>query len=153
MARFALGAAIVALVLPAVSEAKEDPITQLQRTQQQLKDLLVPGPHGWQMIRDIDAYRRLTRRVVQLKRMMRPVHYSGWVCIHRQEGAWNSNTGNGFYGGLQMHKGWGGVLYAHLLSPIAQIRLAEDGYRRSGYSHSWLAGQWPNTYPPCAGHF
>src|SRR5262249_27216003 len=23
-------------------------------------------------------------------------------CIHRFEGAWNSNTGNGYYGGLQM---------------------------------------------------
>jgi hypothetical protein len=24
------------------------------------------------------------------------------VCIHRYEGAWNANTGNGYYGGLQM---------------------------------------------------
>jgi hypothetical protein len=27
---------------------------------------------------------------------------SDWACIHRFEGAWNSNTGNGYYGGLQM---------------------------------------------------
>src|SRR4051794_32726231 len=32
---------------------------------------------------------------------------SSWLvgafnCIHRYEGAWNSNTGNGYYGGLQM---------------------------------------------------
>lgn len=28
--------------------------------------------------------------------------YSGLLCIHKYEGAWNANTGNGFYGGLQM---------------------------------------------------
>jgi hypothetical protein len=26
------------------------------------------------------------------------------LCIHRFEGAWNSNTGNGYYGGLQMDR-------------------------------------------------
>jgi len=28
--------------------------------------------------------------------------WSGFMCIHRYEGAWNANTGNGYYGGLQM---------------------------------------------------
>ena len=28
--------------------------------------------------------------------------YAKWACIHGGEGAWNSNTGNGYYGGLQM---------------------------------------------------
>lgn len=27
---------------------------------------------------------------------------SAWVCIHNHEGAWNDNTGNGYWGGLQM---------------------------------------------------
>jgi hypothetical protein len=27
---------------------------------------------------------------------------SAFLCIHRYEGAWTSNTGNGYYGGLQM---------------------------------------------------
>jgi hypothetical protein len=27
-----------------------------------------------------------------------------FLCIHRYEGAWNSNTGNGYYGGLQMDR-------------------------------------------------
>lgn len=27
-------------------------------------------------------------------------------CIHRYEGAWNANTGNGYYGGLQMDLGF-----------------------------------------------
>ena len=33
-------------------------------------------------------------------------HKSGWLCIHRYEGAWNSATGNGYYGGLQMDVGF-----------------------------------------------
>ena len=81
-------------------------------------------------------------------------HESGWLCIHSREGAWNANTGNGFYGGLQMTYGWMGlVTRADLLSPAQQMRAAETGYRRSGYSDSWMRGQWPNTYPPCAGRF
>ncbi|HXH87243.1 MAG TPA: hypothetical protein VNI55_01370, partial [Gaiellaceae bacterium] len=27
---------------------------------------------------------------------------NGFLCIHRYEGAWNANTGNGYFGGLQM---------------------------------------------------
>lgn len=82
-----------------------------------------------------------------------PPHYRGWNCIHSREGAWNANTGNGYYGGLQAHYGWGGVPYMHLLSPLEQMWVAEHEYARSGYSHAWLAGQWPNTYPPCSGYF
>ncbi len=77
-------------------------------------------------------------------------HESLWLCIHRREGAWNANTGNGFYGGLQMTYGWDGLVgNAALLSPTEQMRAAETGYRRSGYSVSWLEGQWPHTSPPC----
>jgi len=81
-------------------------------------------------------------------------HLSGWLCIHHGEGAWNSQTGNGYYGGLQMSYGWMGVVgNAALLSPGAQIRLADQVARAHGYSYSWMAGQWPNTFPPCAGYF
>jgi hypothetical protein len=76
-------------------------------------------------------------------------HRSLWLCIHSGEGAWNANTGNGYYGGLQMTSGWGGVARPDLLSPSAQMQLAERQYRASGYSHAWLEGQWPNTSPPC----
>src|SRR4051812_14293335 len=27
---------------------------------------------------------------------------SAWLCIHSGEGSWTANTGNGYYGGLQM---------------------------------------------------
>jgi hypothetical protein len=80
-------------------------------------------------------------------------HRVGWLCIHSREGAWNANTGNGYYGGLQAHLNWYGVYRMDLLSAEAQMAHAETVYRSTGYSHSWLAGQWPNTYPPCAGLF
>ncbi len=77
-------------------------------------------------------------------------HRALWECIHSGEGAWNAETGNGYHGGLQMTYGWGGLVQdAGLLSPDAQMAAAETGYRQSGYSRSWLAGQWPNTSPPC----
>lgn len=83
-----------------------------------------------------------------------PGHVAGWLCIHSQEAAWNAQTGNGYYGGLQMTYGWEGlVANAALLSPAQQMAAAEAGYARSGYSSAWMASQWPNTYPPCAGFF
>lgn len=78
-------------------------------------------------------------------------HQAGWLCIHSREGAWNANTGNGYYGGLQMTYGWmGQVTRADLLTPMQQMAAAEGGYWKSGYSDAWMRGQWPNTYPPCA---
>ncbi len=79
-------------------------------------------------------------------------HRAGWLCIHSREGSW-SDTGDPYWGGLQMHPGWGGVHHASDLSPDAQMALAEGELRKNRYSHAWLAGQWPLTYPPCAGLF
>jgi hypothetical protein len=80
-----------------------------------------------------------------------PPHESLWLCIHGGEGAWNANTGNGYYGGLQMTYGWLGLIpgRASDLSPLQQMWAAETGYRQAGFSQSWLFGQWPNTSPPC----
>jgi hypothetical protein len=36
------------------------------------------------------------------RQVVAPPFERRWECIHRSEGAWNSNTGNGYYGGLQM---------------------------------------------------
>jgi hypothetical protein len=47
------------------------------------------------------------------------------LCLHRYEGAWNANTGNGYYGGLQFTLStWqraGGAGYPHLATPREQI--------------------------------
>jgi hypothetical protein len=63
-------------------------------------------------------------------RMPRHWHAHPWflraaTCLHDHEGAWNANTGNGYYGGLQfMLSTWqraGGSGYPHLASPREQI--------------------------------
>lgn len=89
-----------------------------------------------------------------------PLHYlSFWVCVHNYEGAWNDDTGNGYFGGLQMTENWavyGQVLvwHANLLSPYEQMRVAEHGWfivlHRQGYAYArytWLPGQW--NHPDC----
>ena len=36
---------------------------------------------------------------------------------------------------------------ARLRDQQQQMLAAETGYRRSGYSRSWLTGQWPTAWP------
>jgi hypothetical protein len=47
-----------------------------------------------------------------------------FLCIHRYEGAWDANTGNGYYGGLQMDAGF-------------QSRYGADYVRRWGTADNW----------------
>lgn len=91
-------------------------------------------------------------RIVRLRPRPQLSHLAGWLCIHSREGAWDANTGNGYYGGLQMTYGWLGLIKGRAsdMSPGAQMAAAEGGYLLSGYSDAWMRGQWPNTYPPCA---
>jgi len=67
-----------------------------------------------------------------------------WGCIHRGEGAWDANTGNGYWGGLQMtlsfQKAHGMRFYhrwgtADRWPPWAQIVAAEDALRDDGGSY------------------
>jgi hypothetical protein len=77
----------------------------------------------------------------------------GLYCIHRYEGSWDANTGNGYYGGLQMDlpfqraygwkylQRWG---TADNWPSWAQI----DAARRAYYSgRRWTP--WPNTARMC----
>jgi len=80
-------------------------------------------------------------------------HRRQWKCIHHYEGAWNANTGNGFYGGLQMdlsfqsshgdfflrHKGT-----ANNWTPLEQMLVAEVAYQSGRGFHPW-----PNTARYC----
>jgi hypothetical protein len=78
--------------------------------------------------------------------------YAKWRCIHRGEGAWNSNTGNGYYGGLQMDvsfystygpeftRRWG---HAGNWPVWAQLLAAERAYASRGFY------PWPNTARNC----
>jgi hypothetical protein len=78
---------------------------------------------------------------------------TAFLCIHRYEGAWTSNTGNGYYGGLQMDRGfqssYGGDYLARYGTadrwpPEAQIAVAARAYQ-SGRGFR----PWPNTARAC----
>jgi hypothetical protein len=107
------------------------------------------------------AVRWLTREHNETWRALHPVvrviqsasDIGAWLCIHNGEGAWNSNTGNGYYGGLQMDYGfmssyggeymkqWGTADNWPVWAQINAARRARDSGR--GYS------PWPNTARAC----
>lgn len=78
--------------------------------------------------------------------------YAKWSCIHGGEGAWNSNTGNGYYGGLQMdisfQRSYGPEFlrfgYADEWPVWSQLIAAERAY----YSGRGFY-PWPNTARAC----
>ncbi len=83
----------------------------------------------------------------------RPPHRRAWLCIHRFEGPWDANTGNGYYGGLQMdvtfQRMYGRFLLrekglAHRWTPLEQMWVAERAYRSGRGFHPW-----PNTARRC----
>ena len=133
-------------------------ISQLERETRRLQALMgVPRTKAWRPTRTTAALRRALgvwraeeRRAVHLAR--RPPHRRGWLCIHRGEGAWNDDTGNGYYGGLQMDIGfqrtYGGRLLARKgtadrWAPLEQMWIAERAYRSRGFT------PWPNTARYC----
>ena len=76
-----------------------------------------------------------------------------FLCIHRFEGAWTSNTGNGYYGGLQMdvsfQRRYGGDFVmrwgtADNWPAWAQLQTAARAYRAGRGFYPW-----PNTARAC----
>ena len=77
----------------------------------------------------------------------RPRHYRAWNRIAHCESTsrWHINTGNGYYGGLQISAGtwraFGGLRYArlpHRVGKLKQMRVAERILRGQGW------GAWPH---------
>ena len=56
--------------------------------------------------RALHYWRHQAHRISRLA--ARPPHKSGWLCIHRFEGAW-SDSGDPYWGGLQMDRGFIGA--------------------------------------------
>ncbi|HEU5005014.1 MAG TPA: hypothetical protein VFT49_02940 [Candidatus Saccharimonadales bacterium] len=123
---------------------------------------LLEGPEGLCAVAR-GAVRVSTERLVKLDKQIKPLlpqpkikHdwlYHGFVCIHGFEGAWNANTGNGYYGGLQMDLPF-------------QNRYGADFMARWGTANNWPAwaqmiaasrayysgrgfDPWPNTARAC----
>jgi len=79
--------------------------------------------------------------------------HDSFLCIHRFEGAWNSNTGNGYYGGLQLDLSFQALYGPEFLDrfgtadnwPVwAQLQAAVRAYQ-SGRGFT----PWPNTARFC----
>jgi hypothetical protein len=77
---------------------------------------------------------------------------SAAMCVHSKEGAWTSNTGNGYYGGFQadmsFQLAYGREFYyrwgtANNWPPVTQLLMAYRGWRARG----WYP--WPNTARAC----
>lgn len=99
------------------------------------------------------------RLVANLKEYKKQHSYHGsprlsaWVCIHNYEGAWNANTGNSYYGGLQMDLGFQNTYGPELLrskgtadhwTPAEQIMVADRAYESGRGFYPW-----PNTARYC----
>ena len=87
------------------------------------------------------------------RRAVHPPHKPAWLCIHRYEGAWNSATGNGYYGGLQMDVSFQRTYGPRLLrtkgtannwTPLEQMWVAEKAHRSGRGFYPW-----PNTARAC----
>jgi hypothetical protein len=101
--------------------------------------------------------RRLAAATIQvLRHGHRPLPRalsSAFLCIHHYEGAWDSNTGNGYYGGLQMDRRFQ-TLYgpdfvakwgtADNWPAWAQLQAAVRAYRSGRGFYPW-----PNTARVC----
>jgi hypothetical protein len=82
----------------------------------------------------------------------------GWLeddfsCIHRYEGAWTSNTGNGYYGGLQMDLPfqhlYGGDFLARFGTADAWPVWAQLQAAARAYASGRGFAPWPNTARAC----
>ena len=78
---------------------------------------------------------------------------ASFLCIHHYEGAWSANTGNGYYGGLQMDLTFQGRYGADFLRlwgtadnwpPWAQLQAAVRAYQSGRGFYPW-----PNTARAC----
>lgn len=77
-----------------------------------------------------------------------PPHHQLWLCIYSGEHGsdrWATNTGNGYFGGMQMHADWGYGTSHHASddSQLEQEWAAERSLRAAGSGWlTWLWQQW-----------
>jgi hypothetical protein len=99
----------------------------------------------------VEAWRQTAVRM--RKHAQNPPHKRQWLCIHRYEGSWQANSGNGYYGGLQMDLSFQRRYAPGLLSrkgtadrwtPLEQMWTAERAHRSGRGFYPW-----PNTARYC----
>jgi hypothetical protein len=104
--------------------------------------------HLRQVLRTWRSRAERTRRVAQA-----PPQLAAWLCIQRHEASWRANSGNGYYGGLQMdlafQRRYGQTLLrmkgtANRWTPLEQIWVAVRAHRSGRGFYPW-----PNTARLC----
>jgi hypothetical protein len=101
--------------------------------------------------------RRLATATIQVLRYGHPplpqALSSAFLCIHHYEGAWNANTGNGYYGGLQMDRRFQSLYGSDYVArwgtadnwpAWAQLQAAVRAYEAGRGFYPW-----PNTARAC----
>jgi hypothetical protein len=101
--------------------------------------------------------RRLATATIQLlqygHRPLPQALSSAFLCIHRYEGAWTANTGNGYYGGLQMDRRFQSLYGSDYVArwgtadnwpAWAQLQAAARAYQSGRGFYPW-----PNTARAC----
>lgn len=104
---------------------------------------------------EYNRWRKITKAV--LKQVSNPPRFSEFNCIYRYERnpaqGWSTQTGNGYYGGLQMdlsfQRAYGGYLLskkgtANNWTPLEQVWVAEKAYSSGRGFYPW-----PNTARSC----
>jgi hypothetical protein len=111
------------------------------------------GPERW-----AQRYRRERAAVVELRARLASrltplvALVRAFECVHGGEGSWTANTGNGYYGGLQMDRSFMAAYAPGLLrrkgtanhwTPAQQISVAIVAHAVRGFE------PWPNTARRC----
>jgi hypothetical protein len=116
------------------------------------------GAHGKTGVQTLELWqRRLAAATIgALRYGHRPLPRalsSAFLCIHHYEGAWNSNTGNGYYGGLQMDQRFQSLYGSDFVArwgtadnwpAWAQLQVAARAYKSGRGFYPW-----PNTARAC----
>lgn len=154
---FSFVAAVAALAFPAASVSESTHSAHATRQAREVHEVRVATIRAFTLFNPYPRHQAridliAARRTIEAPAW--PTHHLLWLCIHGSEAqTWGDRDtgGNGHYGGLQMHPGWGygTSFYASDDPQIVQENAAEAGYRASGYSHAWLEGQWGQTIGPC----
>jgi len=88
-------------------------------------------------------------------------HLAGWRCITNGATPRSPHEGNGYNGDysgrLGMTTPWAGHYPSTgdwvTVSEAEVYGVAETEAAKHRWSYSWMSGQWPATFPPCASHF
>ncbi len=147
------------------AEARQEILRRIRQLRRQtwiwqrlMRVPLSPPNRQVQSSESLDYHRYVLRNWERRHRAVRyralhPPRHRAWLCIHRHEGPWTANTGNSYYGGLQMNLAFQRTYGADLMrrkgtanrwTPIEQIWVAERAYRSGRGFHPW-----PNTARYC----